>query len=92
MPEYLPACRWDNWRNPEGIHKQIRTPGAKPHNTLLLAAWKGILRICHLLAAGSAEAEIQEVTAGFQQTSVSQMHAHGMLFLFGFILLSCSIS
>ena len=57
MPEYPPACWWDEWPEPrvplgEAQMKYASKPvpeGAKFRNTPLLAAGIGILRVCHLL-------------------------------------------
>ena len=57
MPEYPPACWWDEWPEPrvplgEAQMKYASKPvpkGAKFRNAPLLAAGIGILRVCHLL-------------------------------------------
>jgi hypothetical protein len=56
MPEYPPACWWDEWPEPrvplgEAQMKYASKPvpeGAKFRNAPLLAAGIGILRVCHL--------------------------------------------
>ena len=57
MPEYPPACWWDEWPEPrvplgEAQMKYTSKPvpeGAKFCNAPLLAAGIGILIVCHLL-------------------------------------------
>ncbi|MCJ7622500.1 MAG: hypothetical protein MUO76_03280 [Anaerolineaceae bacterium] len=57
LPEYPPACWWDEWLEPQVPSGEARKEysskpvpeGAKSRNAPLLAAGIGILRVCHLL-------------------------------------------
>jgi hypothetical protein len=57
LPEYPPACWWDEWMEPTVPSGEARKEytsksvpaGAKLRNAPLLAAGIGVLRICHLL-------------------------------------------
>ena len=63
MPEYPPACWWDEWPEPrvplgEAQMKYASKPvpeGVKFRHAPLLAAGIGILRVCHLLIKDAYE-------------------------------------
>ena len=89
MPEYPPACWWDEWPEPrvplgEAQMKYASKPvpeGAKFRNAPLLAAGIGILRVCHLLSDPDAriKSRVQQISREIRQRETDHGDHHTCL-------------